>query len=199
MSVKLIQEHTTVNERQESSHERPVEKFKAPKNSLKPRAVDEDPRISHALSIMDNVNKQMEARKRDDIFAAGVATKLRKIKDERKKILVQRDIDNLLYDAIIGTGKYATTRIPSPYSDSSNSQVNDGRSEMLNCFLESFDLSQLVKEPTRITSNSQTAIDLLMVSSADIISGYEVVDVDGISDHLALIFYVVEETYCLVI
>ncbi|CAH1984398.1 unnamed protein product [Acanthoscelides obtectus] len=70
-----------------------------------------------------------------------------------------------------------------------NVLVNDGRSEMLNCFLESFDLSQLVKEPTRITSNSQTAIDLLMVSSADIISGYEVVDVDGISDHLALIFY----------
>ncbi|CAH1988611.1 unnamed protein product [Acanthoscelides obtectus] len=71
-----------------------------------------------------------------------------------------------------------------------NVLVNDGRSEMLNCFLESFDLSQLVKEPTRITFNSQTAIDLLMVSSADIISGYEVVDVDGISDHLALIFYV---------
>ncbi|CAH2017311.1 unnamed protein product [Acanthoscelides obtectus] len=71
-----------------------------------------------------------------------------------------------------------------------NVLVNDGRSEMLNCFLESFDLSQLVKEPTRITSNSQTAIDLLMVSSADIISSYEVVDVDGISDHLALIFYV---------
>ncbi|CAH2011194.1 unnamed protein product [Acanthoscelides obtectus] len=71
-----------------------------------------------------------------------------------------------------------------------NVLVNDGRSEMLNCFLESFDLSQLVKEPTRITSNSQTAIDLLMVSSADIINGYEVVDVDGISDHLALIFYV---------
>ncbi|CAH1977932.1 unnamed protein product [Acanthoscelides obtectus] len=124
INEQLIQEHTTVNESQESSHERPVEKFKAPKNSLKRRAVDEDPRISHALSIMDNVNKQMEARKRDDddIFAAGVATKLRKIKDERKKILVQRDIDNLLYDAIIGTGKYATTRIPSPYSDSSNSQ-----------------------------------------------------------------------------
>lgn len=66
----------------------------------------------------------MEAKKPDDedIFAAAVATKLRKIRDERTKILVQRDIDNLLYDAIIGTGKYVTTPMPSPYSDSSNSQ-----------------------------------------------------------------------------
>ncbi|XP_039759704.1 uncharacterized protein LOC120633561 [Pararge aegeria] len=119
-----IQEHT-VNEDQESPHERPVEKFKAPKNSQKRRAVDEDPRIAHALSIMDNVNKQMEAKKHDDddIFAAAVATKLRKIKDERTKILVQRDNDNLLYDAIIGTGKYTATPMPSPYSDSSNSQI----------------------------------------------------------------------------
>lgn len=73
---------------------------------------------------MDNVKKQMEAKKHDDddIFSAAVATKLRKIKDERTKILVQRDIDNLLYDAIIGTGKYATTPMPSPYSDLSNSR-----------------------------------------------------------------------------
>lgn len=76
---------------------------------------------------MNNVNKQMEAKKTDDddIFAAAVATKLRKIKDERTKILVQRDIDNLLYDAIIGTGKYITTPMPSPYSDSSNSQSQE--------------------------------------------------------------------------
>lgn len=73
---------------------------------------------------MNNVNKQMEAKKSDDddIFAAAVATKLRKIKDERTKILVQRDIDNLLYDAIIGTGKYVITPMTSPYSESSNSQ-----------------------------------------------------------------------------
>lgn len=102
----------------------PVEKFKSPKNSVKRRAVVEDPRIAQAFSIMNNVNKQMETKKHDDddIFAAAVATKLRKIKDERTKILVQRDIDNLLYDAIIGIGKYATTQTPSPYSDSSNSQ-----------------------------------------------------------------------------
>lgn len=76
------------------------------------------------MSIMNNVNKQMEAKKPDDedIFAAAVATKLRKIRDERTKILVQRDIDNLLYDAIIGTGKYVTTPMPSPYSDLSNCQ-----------------------------------------------------------------------------
>ncbi|CAH1959966.1 unnamed protein product [Acanthoscelides obtectus] len=124
INEQLIQEeHTTVNESQESSHERPVEKFKAPKNSLKRHAVDADPRISHALSIMDNVNKQMEVRKHDDddIFAAAVPTKLRKIKDQRKKILVQRDINNLLYHAIIDAGKYATTPMPSPYSYSSNS------------------------------------------------------------------------------
>ncbi|CAH2007586.1 unnamed protein product [Acanthoscelides obtectus] len=70
--------HNTVNESQESSHERPVEKFKAPKNSLKRRAVDEDPRISHALSIMDNVNKQMEARKRDDDFCCRRRNEIKK-------------------------------------------------------------------------------------------------------------------------
>ncbi|XP_077298565.1 uncharacterized protein LOC143919879 [Arctopsyche grandis] len=112
----------TVNEDQESQ-ERPVKKFKAPENSMKRRAVDKDPRIAHALSIMDDVKKQMEAKKHDeDIFAVAVTMKLRKIKDERTKILVQRDIDYLLYDAIIGTGKYATTPMPSPYSDSSNSR-----------------------------------------------------------------------------
>lgn len=124
VSQDIIIQNDTVNEDQESLHERAVEKFKAPKNSLKRRIVDEDPRIAHALSIMNNVNKQMEAKKPDDedIFAAAVATKLRKIRDERTKILVQRDIDNLLYDAIIGTGKYVTTPMPSPYSDSSNCQ-----------------------------------------------------------------------------
>ncbi|CAB3236842.1 unnamed protein product [Arctia plantaginis] len=103
--IQDIQEHT-INEDQETPNEMPVEKFKAPKNSLKRRAVDEDPRIAHALNIMDKVKKQMEDKKHDDddIFAAAVATKLRKIKDERTKILVQRDIDNLLYDAIIGIG-----------------------------------------------------------------------------------------------
>ncbi|CAB3222654.1 unnamed protein product [Arctia plantaginis] len=121
--IQDIQEHT-INEDQETPDERPVEKINAPKNSLKRRAVDEDPRIAHALNIMDKVKKQMEDKKHDDdIFAAAVATKLRKIKDERTKILVQRDIDNLLYDAIIGIGKYATTPMPSPYSDSSNSQT----------------------------------------------------------------------------
>ncbi|XP_045533295.1 uncharacterized protein LOC123720638 [Pieris brassicae] len=116
---QLIQDiqHVTENEDQESPHKRPVNNFKVPKNSLKRRADDEDPVITHASSVMDNVMKQLEAKKRDDdeIFAAAVATKLRKIKDEGKKILVQRDIDNLLYDAIIGTGKYATTPMPSPY------------------------------------------------------------------------------------
>ncbi|XP_072381780.1 uncharacterized protein [Diabrotica undecimpunctata] len=111
INEQLIQEeHSTVNESQKSSLERQVEKFKAPKNSLKRRAVNEDPRIAQALSIMDNVSKQMETRKQDeddDTYAVAVAAKLRKIKDERMQILVQRDIDNLLYDAIIGTGKYA--------------------------------------------------------------------------------------------
>ncbi|XP_077287925.1 uncharacterized protein LOC143912517 [Arctopsyche grandis] len=118
--VQDIQDDT-VNEDQKSSHERPVEKFKAPKNSLKRRAVNEDPRITRALSIMD-VKKKMEAKKHDDIFAAAVAMKLRKIKDERTKMLVQRDIDILLYDAIIGTGKYAPTPMLSPYPNSSNSR-----------------------------------------------------------------------------
>nr|CAH7762572.1 unnamed protein product [Callosobruchus chinensis] len=59
-------------------------------------------------------------RDSDEIKAQrAVTAKLRKIRNERTKILVQRDIDNLLYDAIIGTGKYGETSTASPYSESS--------------------------------------------------------------------------------
>ncbi|XP_047525149.1 uncharacterized protein LOC125063005 isoform X1 [Pieris napi] len=95
------EETDTENEDQECHYKRPVKKLKNPKNSLKRRADDEDPKVTHTSSVMDNVNKQANKRDDDEIFAAAVATKLKKIKDGRTKILVQRDIDNLLYDAII--------------------------------------------------------------------------------------------------
>ena len=118
------------SEREEAPPVSPIDTLRPSKKVRKRRAEDEDPRIDHALSIMENVNKQMQSKKHDDddVFGIAVATKLRKIKDERTKILVQRDIDMLLYDAIIGTGKYSTTPVPSPYSDNSTNKQNYGYS-----------------------------------------------------------------------
>nr|CAH7767471.1 unnamed protein product [Callosobruchus chinensis] len=110
----LSEDHSTFTENETQASNPEVQPFKAPKHSMKRRPVVEDPRIAHALSIMDNVKKHD-----DEIFAAAVTAKLRKIRNERTKILVQRDIDNLWYDAIIGTGKYGETSTASPYSESS--------------------------------------------------------------------------------
>ncbi|XP_045130727.1 uncharacterized protein LOC123515897 isoform X2 [Portunus trituberculatus] len=110
MSEDMLEEGES--ETEETPQESPIDKLKPPNKVRKRRAENEDPRIDHALSIMENVNKQVQSKKQDDydIFGIAVATKLRRIKDEHTRILV------LLYDAILGTGKYSTTPVPSPYS-----------------------------------------------------------------------------------
>lgn len=50
-------------------------------------------------------------------------------------------------------------------------------------FLESYDLSQLIEEPTRITSRTQTLIDHVVTSDKAQVSDISVVHVDGISDN----------------
>ena len=48
---------------------------------------------------------------------------------------------------------------------------------------EPLGLTQVIKEPTRITSTSSTCIDLFLVSNSDNVKKWGVVDIPGISDH----------------
>ena len=48
---------------------------------------------------------------------------------------------------------------------------------------EPFGLTQVVKDPTRITSTSSTLIDLMLVSNVNNVKKVGVIDVPGISDH----------------
>ena len=52
-----------------------------------------------------------------------------------------------------------------------------------NTILEPLLLTQLIKEPTRITRTSSTLLDLLLVNSPDNVKCTGVVDIPGISDH----------------
>lgn len=126
--LTLNVEERADNEYDESSQEKSSEIFRTPNHRMKRRAVDEDLRITRALSMMENISKQMTRKNHDDddVYAASVTIKLRKIKDERTKILVQKEIDNLLYDAIIGTGKFSPIPVPSPYSDSQSQESASG-------------------------------------------------------------------------
>ena len=134
MSEDMLEEGES--ETEEAPQKSPIAKLKPPNKVRKRPAENEDPRIHHALSIMENVNKQVQSKKQDDydIFGIAVATKLRRIKDEHTRILVQRDIDMLLYDAILCTGKYSTTPVPSPYSENSTSNQAYGYSSTVGAF-----------------------------------------------------------------
>lgn len=59
-----------------------------------------------------------------------------------------------------------------------------------NNFLESFNLTQLVNEPTRVTSQSSTLIDILVASDKDLINSIKVSDSNGISDHFLVSCFV---------
>ena len=48
---------------------------------------------------------------------------------------------------------------------------------------EPFGLSQIIKEPTRITSTTSTLLDLILVSNSNNVKKCGVVDIPGISDH----------------
>ena len=48
---------------------------------------------------------------------------------------------------------------------------------------EPFGLTQVVKDPTRVTSTSSTLIDLMLVKNSDNVKKCGVVDIPGISDH----------------
>ena len=56
-----------------------------------------------------------------------------------------------------------------------------------NYVTEPFDLTQVINDPTWITSTSSTLIDLMLVSSPENVKVQGVVDTPGISDH-SLIF-----------
>ena len=49
--------------------------------------------------------------------------------------------------------------------------------------IEPFGLSQVIKEPTRVTATTSTLIDLILVNNPDNVKTCGVVDVPGISDH----------------
>lgn len=48
---------------------------------------------------------------------------------------------------------------------------------------KSFELTQIVNEPTRIARTSATLLDLILVSCKDNIIKYEVLDTDVFTDH----------------
>nr|CAI5837441.1 unnamed protein product [Callosobruchus analis] len=82
INKQLSEDHSTFTENETQASNPEVQPFKAPKHSMKRRPVVEDPRIAHALLIRDNVKKHD-----GEIFAAAVTAKLRKIRNERTKIL----------------------------------------------------------------------------------------------------------------
>nr|CAI5853264.1 unnamed protein product [Callosobruchus analis] len=57
INEQLSEDHSTFAENETQASNPEVQPFKAPKHSMKRRPVVEDPRIAHALSIMDNVKK----------------------------------------------------------------------------------------------------------------------------------------------
>lgn len=97
----------------------PIKRSTAKKQRIESR---NDAIVSEAYAVMQTMKDKLDCRSNDEVqvLSAGVAAKLRQIKNDRIKLLVQRDIDNLLYDAILGTGKYSNvnTPMPSPYSGS---------------------------------------------------------------------------------
>nr|CAI5831224.1 unnamed protein product [Callosobruchus analis] len=69
-----------------------------------------------------------------------------------------------------------------------NILVPDRKTRLLYSFMESFNLVQLVDTPTRITSTSQTLIDVVMATINEGITVTGTIDINGISDHLAVLF-----------
>nr|CAI5832947.1 unnamed protein product [Callosobruchus analis] len=69
-----------------------------------------------------------------------------------------------------------------------NILVPDRKTRLLYSFMESFNLAQLVDTPTRITSTSQTLIDVVMATINEGITVTGTIDINGISDHLAVLF-----------
>nr|CAH7748115.1 unnamed protein product [Callosobruchus chinensis] len=69
-----------------------------------------------------------------------------------------------------------------------NMLVSDRKTQLLYSFMECFLLVQLVDTPTRITSMSQTLIDVVMATTNAGITIAGTFDINGISDHLAVLF-----------
>ncbi|KAG5858343.1 hypothetical protein JTB14_029488 [Gonioctena quinquepunctata] len=57
--------------------------------------------------------------------------------------------------------------------------------QLFNDFVQSYNLSQIVTEPTRVTSHSQTLIHIIITSNPEVITKCDVFDLPGISDHFA--------------
>ena len=53
----------------------------------------------------------------------------------------------------------------------------------LNNFLDKYGMHQIIMEPTRITNNSKTLLDIIVTSSLEYVRDPEVVRMDGVSDH----------------
>lgn len=53
-------------------------------------------------------------------------------------------------------------------------------------FIESFNLSQIIKEPTRYTNTTQTLIDIIITSDNECINEGRVINLHDVSDHCAL-------------
>jgi hypothetical protein len=60
--------------------------------------------------------------------------------------------------------------------------VNDPACQSLTKFCSSFNLSQLINQPTRVTENSKTLIDVFLTSTPNLVAETKVVPV-SISDH----------------
>ncbi|XP_049311804.1 uncharacterized protein LOC105228576 isoform X1 [Bactrocera dorsalis] len=73
-------------------------------------------------AISDVEQTQIADRDEFEIFAEGVAAKLRKIQDPRVQLCVQRDIDNALYDALMKNAVPKRNSISALTSSSSNNR-----------------------------------------------------------------------------
>ena len=66
-----------------------------------------------------------------------------------------------------------------------------------NMLIVPMSLTQIVNEPTRITENSSTLIDLILVNNVDSVKAHGVVDLPGISDHsMVYLAYALKKPKC---
>ena len=65
--------------------------------------------------------------------------------------------------------------------------VDSAGSKYFNNLLGDFDLCQIIRNPTRITENSESLIDVICVSRSVVVNSSDTMDMHGISDHMLVL------------
>lgn len=81
--------------------------------------------------------------------------------------------DLLMYDYLIALGDFNIDQL----------QVDNPATISFNSLLETLNCEQIISSPTRITNNSVSLIDLIVISDSSIVADKGVLDMHGFSDH----------------